>query len=68
MQRTVRAAPTSFMTAWMSASDGEMAHDFDAAIVVNDRLSTSHGNAPPNIRPLSRPVGSSAPNGLPVAG
>src|SRR5512132_4067576 len=68
MQRMVFAGPTSFITAWMSASGGDTFHDFEDAIAVNERFPASHGSAPPNIKPLSRPFGSSAPHGFPVAG
>ena len=67
MHSTVRAAPASFITAWMSASDGDTVHDFEAAIDVNEMLPASQGNGEPNIK-LSTPVGSSAPHVLPVTG
>lgn len=49
-------APTSAMTASISAREGSSCHDCDAAIVVNDSLLASRGNTPPKIRPLSRQV------------
>jgi hypothetical protein len=54
-------APTSLMTALISAREGLICHDRDAAIAVKDTELASDGSEPPNASPLSSPVGSSAP-------